>query len=329
MNQPSLLFNYLPIKLQQDSLVSWLHAGAISFTDPFFDETIGKIKRLPENRRRYISVSSTDVLEQGARELDSIKPSAIIFHVSRCGSTLLSQLLGLDATNIMLAEIPFFDDLLRSKYKGTNQDCSNALPYAVQFYGQRRTGNEKHLFIKTDSWHLFFYEQWRNLYPDIPFILLYRRPDEVIHSQMRRKGLHAVPGLIEKEIFELETLPSIADGHENYMAAVLKQYYMQMLFILEKDPLAYSFNYNKGIGNVALKMMSFIGSELDERQAILFEDRLKYDAKDPMKLFSQEAFSSIKSNKYLQEAFELYKKLEVFKTEIKTIKGHLPANAIK
>ncbi len=329
MNQPPVLFNYLPMKLQQDNLVSWLHAGSVSFTDPFFDETIAKMRRLPENRSKYRSVSSTDVLEQTARALNTVKPSAIIFHVSRCGSTLLSQLLGLDATNIMLAEVPFFDDLLRSKFRETNQDCANILPYAVQFYGQRRTGNEKYLFIKTDSWHLFFYNQWRNLYPGVPFILLYRKPDEVVHSQMKRKGLHAVPGLVEKEIFELEALPSITDGHENYMAAVVKQYYMQMLLILEKDPLAYPFNYNEGIGNVALKMMSLIGSEPDVQQKILIEERLKYDAKDPVKIFSQETILSLKSNKYLYEAFELYNKLTTIKREIKTTRDTLPTNAIK
>lgn len=315
MNKASCLFNYLPIKLQPDHSVSWLETGTVEYTDPFFDETITKIKALPVNRMPYKSTGSLELLGNWSAGLDCVQPTAIIFHVSRCGSTLLSQLLGLSRNNIVLAEVPFFDDLLRARFKENGQDQSSFLPYAVKFYGQKRKGTEQQLFIKTDSWHLFFYEQWRSMYPNIPFILLFRRPDEVIRSQMKRKGLHAIPGLIEKDIFMLGELPCITGGHKNYVAAVLEQYYTKMLSIAKDDPLAYLFNYEEGIGNIAHQLLQLTGTMMDEKMEQAFEQRLQYDAKEPLKVFNEEPIVSAGTGPQLVKAFERYQDLTVFQQQ--------------
>ena len=75
------------------------------------------------------------------------------------------------------------------------------LAASIKYYGQKRTSKEKHLFVKTDSWHLHFYDQLRNLFPSVPFILLYRNPMEVVLSQKRQRGMQSVPGIIEPEVF--------------------------------------------------------------------------------------------------------------------------------
>src|SRR5690349_8754340 len=112
----STLENWVPYKLTslEDLLhCEWLFTGDKEFTEPFFDETIAKCRQLYYRGR--ISISSIDVLPHWSNEIESVPPSAFIFHVSRCGSTLASQLLALDQTNIVLSEVPFFDALLRSK----------------------------------------------------------------------------------------------------------------------------------------------------------------------------------------------------------------------
>jgi hypothetical protein len=309
MNHASCLFNYLPINLQHGHLVGWLEAGPIEYREPFFDETISKMRCLPQNRHPFKSTSSLQMMEEWAAGLDCLKPSAIVFHVSRCGSTLLSQLLGLNSNNIVLAEVPFFDDLLRARFKENGQDQSQFLPHAVSMYGQKRKGNEERLFIKTDSWHLFFNEQWRSFYPDTPFVLLYRRPDEVIRSQMKRKGLHVIPGMIEKEIFELGSLPAMADGYENYIAAVLEQYYTQMLAIANNDPLTHLFDYKEGIGCLANQLLQLTGTWIDGQREEAFEQRLKQDAKDPMKAFNQEPIVLPTTSSQLTKTFERYQSL--------------------
>ena len=194
----SMLENWVPYKLTsgEDRLqCEWMYTGDKEFTEPFFDETISKCRQLYCRDRK--SVSSVDILSQWSNEIESVPPSAFIFHVSRCGSTLASQLLALDRGNIILSEVPFFDALLRKSIAG------ESLKAAISFYAPVKK-DRRRLFIKTDSWHVFFYKQIRNLYPATPFVLLYRRPDEVMRSQQKRRGMHAVPGLIESSLFGFE-----------------------------------------------------------------------------------------------------------------------------
>ena len=84
-----------------------------------------------------------------------------------CGSTLLAQLLSLDEQNIVLAEPPIFDEVLREiafqKPEISEEKIDESLQAVVKFLGQKRTGKEQNFFIKLDSWHIFYYEKLRKL----------------------------------------------------------------------------------------------------------------------------------------------------------------------
>lgn len=308
------LRNWIPYKLQEQTNTHWLYTGLHPYIEPFFDDTIFKCKLLAENRHRQRVVSTCSMLEEWSLP-DALSPTAIIFHVSRCGSTLLAQLLGLDKKHISLSEVPFFDNLLRSKFTG--QDLSAYLPHALSFYARKRNGDENRLFIKTDSWHLFFYEQWRMFYPSTPFILLYRRPDETIFSQEKKKGMHAVPGIIEKEIFPPDTLPSDFHLHpNNYVAAVLEQYYLKMQQIKAVDTNTYLMNYNEGFTSIAQKVYQLTGTPLKEDTRQAFEKRCAYDAKEPAKEFNNEKTDDSKIEAYMEKAFAAYNNLETLRTQV-------------
>src|SRR5581483_4874916 len=216
----SALTNWLPYKLsfeEEQPRCEWLYTGNDDFTEPFFDETIARCRQLNNRGRR--SISSIDILPQWASEINSVPPSAFIFHVSRCGSTLAAQLLALDRTNIVLSEVPFFDALLRGK-----DIPALLLPAAMAFYAPVKNYRRR-LFIKTDSWHVFFYKQLRALYPQTPFILLYRRPDEVMRSQQKRRGLHAIPGVIEPALFGFDEHEIMHMNQDEYLGKVLDSYF--------------------------------------------------------------------------------------------------------
>lgn len=308
------LQNWIPYKLYEQDNAQWLYTGLLPYTEPFFDDTIFKCRRLDENRQQRRVISSCSIFPEWSLQ-NTLSPSAIIFHVSRCGSTLLAQLLGLNKQHIALSEVPFFDNLLRSKY-AAGQDLSAYLPHALSFYAQKRNGDENRLFIKTDSWHLFFYEQWRIFYPEIPFILLYRRPDEVIFSQEKKKGMHAVPGIIENEIFPSGTLPADFHLHPNrYMAAVLEQYYLKMQQIKTIDSNAYLINYNEGFTSIAEKVYQLTNTPLQEATRQAFAERCSYDAKEPGKNFSNEKPDDSKIEAYMQKAFAAYNNLEALRIQ--------------
>ena len=101
----SAVKGWVPVKLhaQENNLCRWLYVGNKDFTEPFFDETILSCSMLPENGHPQKSMSSTDVLADWVKAMDVVEPTAFIFHISRCGSTLISQMLGLQPANIILS----------------------------------------------------------------------------------------------------------------------------------------------------------------------------------------------------------------------------------
>jgi hypothetical protein len=291
INTSSALRHWIPFKL---SIIGnqphsyWLYTGQQAYTAPFFDETVSICRSLPQNSHPYRSLSSLDMLPVWANEVDAIPPAAFIFHVSRCGSTLLAQLLGLNDEHIVLAEAPFLDELLRWPYQNKEADrrmLSSVFPAALQLYGQKRKGHEKHLFIKADSWHLCFYEQLRSMYPTVPFILLYRKPDEVIRSQRRQRGMQAVQGVIEPEIFGFDREEINEYSLDDYMVKVLERYFTIMLDRSREDPLSLLVNYNEPIMDIMQKIGAFTGVVFGENELQQMEERSRYHAKYPNQVF--------------------------------------------
>ncbi len=304
------LKNWIPLKISGESC-EWLYTGEKKFTEPFFTETILACKNLAENSAQHKVVSEPRMINEWSNGINTVAPSAIIFHVSRCGSTLLSQLLSLDEKHIVLSEVPFFDEVLRLPYKNDAVSFENADIYfknAVKFYGQKKSGKEKHLFIKTDSWHLHFYERLRNLFPSVPFILLYRNPVEVIHSQQRQRGMQSVPGIFEPGIFGFSQRQIKETNLDLYMANVLESYFKKMLEIFTKDPLTLAVDYKEGIKNILKKVCTLTGINLAKKSNGQIRDRSRFHGKHPQQLFKEDyRYSNVPD--FLLNTTELYKQL--------------------
>lgn len=309
------LQNWIPYRLsvqQNEPYCHWLYTGDKLYNDPFFDDTIARCKSLPQNSQAFRSVSTVDILPQWAAQIEAAPPAAFIFHVSRCGSTLFAQLLGLPEQHIVLAEVPFIDQLLRLPYQHKEVDTgllSQALPAAIGLYGHKRRGIETHLFIKTDSWHLCFYRQLRQLYPRVPFILLYRTPDEVIQSHRKQRGMQAVQGIIEPAIFGFDAASIQAYALDEYMAKVLEHYFILMQEIVTTDTNTMLVNYQEPVMEVMQRIAAFTGITIPETEALLMEQRSHYHAKHPGQVFKEPKITEALP-RYLSPVMELYLQLE-------------------
>ena len=317
MNNSAPITGWIPVKLypeENNLLCRWLYAGDKTFAEPFFDETISACRALfPENWKLKRSMSSTAFMQDWATELDTIEPTAFIFHISRCGSTLISQMLGMQPSNIILSEVPFFDDLLRY---GKMHDCMDTLlpqlKAAVALYGANRNGKYKQLFIKTDSWHIHFYKELRALYPDVPFFLLYRKPDEVLRSQQKKRGMQALPNYLEPDIFGFDKEIVSATPLDEYMGMVIESYLDAFLDILQKDPLAYAINYHDGAMRIVDNMAAVTGLPFSPTERLLMEKRAGFHAKFPEQVFSEDMPDEPVPG-FLKRSFVLYDQIEKFR----------------
>lgn len=306
---------WVPVKLlaeNEELQCRWLYVGDKAFTEPFFDETIAASRLLPENGFLNKRISDINVLAGLAKEA-AIEPTAFIFHISRCGSTLISQMLGLQPSNIVLSEVPFFDELLRY---GKKHDRMPAillqLKNAIALYAAKRKENEQHLFIKTDSWHIHFYKELRALYPHTPFFLLYRKPGEVIRSQKKKRGMHALPNFLDPAIFGFDAEKIASMQFDEYTGMVVETYLEAFAAILQEDRLAYALNYHDGALQIINTVALVTGMQISEAERALMQKRAGFHAKFPGQVFSEENPAEAVPG-FLKRSVELYEQVEAIR----------------
>lgn len=200
------LSDWVPMRVYwRDSqpMVDWGHLGARRFTDPFFAQTIGPCVRHPADLL-FRHQTALDDLGEIVESQPGLQPTGFIFHMSRCGSTLMSQMLAAAPQNIVLSEAAPIDDLLRSHFRNpgiTEERRVQWLRWLVGVLAWRRHPAEKHVFIKFDCWHVMFLPLLQRAFPCVPWIFLYREPVEVMASAQNQLGGQMIPGVLEPGLF--------------------------------------------------------------------------------------------------------------------------------
>src|SRR5690606_26102334 len=120
-----------------------------------------------------------------------------------------------------------------------------------------------------------------------PFFLLYRRPDEVLQSHRKLRGMHAVPGLIEPAILGFrpdEVDPADLDG---YLERVLDRYFSMYLQIAFTDSTALLLNYADGPLPLLHTIATRCGVRLSNTYLEAATKRAGFDAKHPRQPFAE------------------------------------------
>jgi hypothetical protein len=115
--------------------------------------------------------------------------------MSRCGSTLISRMLASLPQNLVLSEAAPLDLLARSSVipEYLQADWLRAMLSAL---AQRRTGNECRCFVKFDSASAIALPLIRRAFPDVPWIFVYRDPEEVLISHLRNPAAAMTRGVL-------------------------------------------------------------------------------------------------------------------------------------
>ncbi|HEY0048892.1 MAG TPA: hypothetical protein VGB68_06390 [Pyrinomonadaceae bacterium] len=204
-------------------LVDWCYLGKKRFTEPFFDQTIERRFSEPFNLL-FRHQTPIEILGELHAASSGIAPTGFIFHMSRCGSTLIAQMLAASAQNIVVSEPPPVDSVLRSNFKNpeiSDEQRIQWLRWIIGAFGQKRNAEEKYYFIKFDSWSAFELALIESAFPGVPWIFLYRNPVEVIASHMKQRGAQMIPGVVEKILPGLDLPDILQMPSEEYCARVL------------------------------------------------------------------------------------------------------------
>src|SRR4029079_2976624 len=158
----------------------------VNWEEPFFQQTVERAK----TDKRGELFTEFDVLLQLEKVLESVPPTGFIFHSSRCGSTLVANACRAIANSIVLSEAPAIDKLIARFFTDAAEGSVKESLYSVflrgvvHALGQRRHGNEQHLFIKFACTSFAQIERITRIWPHVPWLFLYRDPIETIVSHV-------------------------------------------------------------------------------------------------------------------------------------------------
>jgi hypothetical protein len=216
--------NWLPAAIVQapDQLaVDWIHFGDTTLGDSFFDMSLGRARRLPINS--LLRMCTPLAMLAATLPADAASgPDGLIFHMSRCGSTLVSQMLAAMPSGVVVSEAPPLDDIVQLVHSHPDAPLEQRVALLrgmAAALGRDRFGNRRHYVIKTDSWHSLALPLFRAAFPDTPWLFLFRDPTEVMVSQMRIRGLQTVPGTQFDPVFAIPDPLSLSG--EEYVARAL------------------------------------------------------------------------------------------------------------
>jgi hypothetical protein len=194
--------------------VEWCHFAGARLDDPFFAVSILAAQARPFNRAFRIATPLTAA--SGGR-----RPDGLVFHQSRCGSTVLARMLGALPRATAFSEPAPVDAVVHLAATGwlDEDEAVEALRAIVGACGRRAAAEGGPLFVKLDAWHSLSLPLFRAAFPGTPWLFLFREPVEILVSQIRSRGHQTVPQLMDPAHFGVAR-EDAAPG-EDYCARVL------------------------------------------------------------------------------------------------------------
>jgi len=219
------LARWTPVRLDFSGpapAVFWADLSAERFVEPFFDQTVARWASGP--RARPLVRTGLDALAALDGE-PSLEPAGMIFHLSRCGSTLVSRLLGSLPGVVVAAEPAPLNALL-----GLNPDrvdearLVGVVRLLVRALGRCRHGDERRLVLKCSSWNIRRRAVLAAAFPETPWIWVQRDPARVLASLLAEPpgwlGLQTAPQRAARR-FGLDPAAVPAMGRAEFAARAL------------------------------------------------------------------------------------------------------------
>lgn len=216
---------WLPTRLKQRLgrlVLDWLYVGSQRLTEPFFEDTLAACRVRPF--ARLFRVETPPEALDGWETRPGLPLAGLIFHLSRCGSTLIAQMLAALPQNVVISEAALIDTVLSASFHDPTIPNTHRISWlrgAVHALGQQRYPQAKRLFLKLDCWHISALPLILRAFPGVPWVFISRDPVEVMVSHARRRGRQMVPGLIEPGWVDIEADALAWMGMDEYCARVL------------------------------------------------------------------------------------------------------------
>ncbi len=271
-----LPYCYQPKRRQVHWLIPVGHA-----TEPFQDEYISRCRQQLFNQiiQPRTSLAAT---QQQATKLADVQPAGFIFHLSRCGSTLISGCLSeLDSTCVF-SESPLLTELLLD-----NQLTADELKTSLRTFINLQTAAfpaRPQMIIKWNAWDIFQWELIRALFPQVPAIFLVRDPVEILASHQRMAGRHMAGDFALGGLHSVFSVQGAALSMLDYRIEVLRVLLVEMgKKSLSSNSLV--IDYQQLDAQHLIGVLNFFGCAIDQLGFLKIQERMRFHSKAPLQVF--------------------------------------------
>jgi hypothetical protein len=264
-----------------EPIVSWYYLGAAPLREPFYDETL-QHAQTPFNSL-FAYRTDMNVLARWHEASPGLTPSGFIFHMSRCGSTLVSRMLAALPCHLVVSEAGPLDALARSHPQTPIGQRISRFRWMVSALGQKRTGREERYFVKFDSRTTLDLPFIRQAYPDVPWIFVYRDPAEVMASHGNDPAVAMIPGIVGRGGLDLPPVQALAMTPEEYGARVLGRLCEAACVGLRASGLP--VNYTQLPEAVGREIASHFGIRFTPGEKECMNEAARFHAKHPRQPF--------------------------------------------
>jgi hypothetical protein len=242
---------------------------------PFYDEYISHCRQYLVNALVAPRSSIKSLLLYAEQLSELPDPSGFIFHLSRCGSTLVSGCLAQLENCSMLSESPLLTEILLAKNIGI-EDKKCLLRLCIHLQG-RPSLKQPHVIVKWNAWDLFYWDLIHDLYPQVPIMMLTRAPVEILASHQKNAGRH-----MSGDMSLIDTDPVFdSRGWDDllaFRAAILHSLMLQMLNLKQASAVMQLDYAQLNVRNLQ-SISKHFGVEVRELGIEHFSDRFTRNAK--------------------------------------------------
>lgn len=281
---------WVPIDIaDRFSIVRWMQVGQQLPTEPFFERWI-KVLRA-QRLAPFEFETEVSLLSDRAEPDDAPPPKGVIFHVSRCGSTLVSNALAVARDALSLSEVPAIDKTMKFASAPSSYWCQKGimgLRGIGRIFADYAGSPRRNVVIKTGYGMIPSFKAVRAAWPSVPCLMLTREPVEVIVSNFKS------PSKFWTDWYSNPALCNLGIAPRSVLGAGMIEYYawtigeMCKLALQNLDNNCLVLDYRDLGQRTVLAIAQFFGLDISVSEA-KFQDAFSTHAKSPEQPFADDS----------------------------------------
>lgn len=282
-----------------DSLSQRFHLADISKDAQGEQDVLVRPLHFHEEDPRLFYVSKEEFIGLHSHSKIDYSKMKFIFHMSRCGSTLITQMIATSKRFFIVSEPQIFNAILNPKFMPKeSQEKMYLLRAVINAIEDCKPESAEYVFIKFRSWNTLFLNKILDLFPKVQWMFVHRKGIEVLESVLRDP-----PGWMRSRFtyshFFMEKLGLSVD---KFKALSESEYAIQLLgtfcslALSQVSPKSIFIDYENIAGGLPSVLEENWGINLSVTEKEIIFARTKFYSKDPNKIQKFVSDSEVKQN---------------------------------